>query len=368
MPKIKKLHFFRAVSPLSRPLADSTHQLKEIGFIILKLETDTGVTGESYLLSFNYSPFAIAGALEDIRAMAEGWEISATGEFIRHFERESEYFGLSGIHRWALGLVNIAMWDAWAKHLGQPVWRLFGVCHSRVPLYGSGGWISYSLDELISEVTGYVRRGFRAVKIKVGSPELSRDIERLTRVREAVGPSVAIMMDANQGMTALSAQALANAVRALQITWFEEPLPHTDFDGYATLRRGAGMAIAMGEREFDLVTLRKLIHRQAIDLWQPDILRLGSVEAWRESAALAHAHHIPVLPHYYKEYDVPLLMTVPNAFGAESFDWVDPLLSHPIRMENGFAYPTDRPGWGFTFKEQSLTELRVAVVSSGGRA
>jgi L-alanine-DL-glutamate epimerase-like enolase superfamily enzyme len=93
-------------------------------------------------------------------------------------------------------------------------------------------------------------------------------------------------------------------------------------------------------------------------LWQPDLLRLGSVEAWRDSAALAAAHNIPTLPHYYKEYDVPLLMTVPKAAGAESFDWVDDLITTPIRMRDGWAYPSDEPGWGFSFHSQFLREIR----------
>lgn len=357
MPKIKQVQFFKAVSPISRPIADSTHTISEIAFIVTRITLDNGVTGDAYLLSFHYSPQAIVGALKDIRELALGFEVSATGQFIHEFEKESEYFGRAGIHRWALGSINIAMWDAWGKTLGQPVWKLFGVCHERVPLYGSGGWISYSIEELLAEVTGYVKRGFRAVKIKVGSPELERDIERLTKVREAVGPNVNVMMDANQGMNVASALKLAEAVRGLRITWFEEPLPHTGFDGYAQLRKQAGISLAMGEREFDLVPLRELIRRDALDLWQPDILRLGSVEAWRASAALAHAHHIPVLPHYYKEYDVPLLMTVPNAFGSESFDWVDPIITHPIRMENGFAYPNTGAGWGFSFKDSFLKEI-----------
>jgi L-alanine-DL-glutamate epimerase-like enolase superfamily enzyme len=289
--------------------------------------------------------------------MAAGWEVNQTGAFTRHYEKESEYFGTKGLHRWALGSVNIAMWDAWAKTLGTPIWKMFGTYHQRVPLYGSGGWLSYSIPELLDEVTHYVKRGFRAVKIKVGSPELQNDIERLTRVREAVGPHVQIMMDANQGMNLATASQLAAAVRDLKITWFEEPLPNTDFAGYAQLRRVAGISLAMGEREFDLVALRELIANGGIDLWQPDILRLGSVEAWRASAALAEAHHIPVLPHYYKEYDVPLLMTIPNAHGSESFDWVDGLITHPIRMKDGFAYPNDGPGWGFSFKDDRLKEL-----------
>jgi L-alanine-DL-glutamate epimerase-like enolase superfamily enzyme len=355
--KIRQLQFFRAVSPLSRPIADSTHSIPEIAFIVTRLTLESGVTGEAYLLAFHYSQHAIAGALRDVAPMAVGWEVNQTGTFIRHFEKESEYFGTKGLHRWALGSINIAMWDAWAKTLGTPVWKMFGTHHACVPLYGSGGWLSYSIPELLDEVTRYVKRGFRAVKIKVGSPELQNDIERLTRVREAVGPHVQIMMDANQGMNLATASQLAAAVRELKITWFEEPLPNTDFAGYAQLRRVAGISLAMGEREFDLVALRELIANGGIDLWQPDILRLGSLEAWRASAALAEANHIPVLPHYYKEYDVPLLMTIPNAHGSESFDWVDGLITHPIRMKDGLAYPNEGPGWGFSFKDDRLKEL-----------
>ena len=357
MPKINNVHFFRVRAPLSRPIADSTHEIAEIAFIVGRIETDAGVTGEGYLLAFHYSPGAIAGALRDIREFARRWELSETGRFAMEFKRLSEYFGQAGINQWALGVLNLAMWDAWGKSLGQPVWRLFGVCRDRVPLYGSGGWISYSIDELLGEVSGYVRRGFRAVKIKVGSPDLERDVERLTRVRETVGASVNIMMDANQGMTVANALRLANAVRHLDISWFEEPIINTDFDGYAHLRQQAGISLAMGEREFGLVALRELALRHGLDLWQPDILRLGGVETWRESAAVAHAHDIPVLPHFYKEYDVPLLMTVPNAFGAESFDWVDPLITHPVRMEGGYAFASERPGWGFEFKPAGLIEI-----------
>jgi len=354
---IKSVTFFRATSPLSEPIADSTHVLREIAFVMTRIELHSGVLGEAYMLAFHYSPQAVVGALRDIRDFAVGFEVNQSGRFIREYEKESEYFGHPGIHRWALGSINIAMWDAWAKTLGQPIWRLFGVCHNRVPLYGSGGWLSYSLDELLAEVRGHVQRGFHAVKVKVGSPELERDVERLQRVREAVGPHVDVMMDANQGMTVAQAFQLAEAARPLRITWFEEPLPHADFEGYEQLRRQAGIALAMGEREFDTVALRELTRRNALDLWQPDILRLGGVEAWRASASLAHAHHLPVLPHFYKEYDVPLLITTPNALAAESFDWVDDLVTHPIRTKDGFALPNDGPGWGFSFKDDKLTEI-----------
>lgn len=354
---IKHLQFFRALSPLSRPIADATHQIDEIAFIVTRLTLAGGEVGESYLLAFHYSPAAIAGALRDVEGLAIGRDVSATGQFLRESNAAAEYFGQNGVHRWAQGAVNVAMWDAWARTLGQPVWRLLGVHRDRVPLYGSGGWLSYSIEELVDEVTRYAARGFRAVKIKVGSADAERDLERLRKVREAVGPDLRIMMDANQGLDLPAALRLARAAAGIGIHWFEEPLAHTDFDGYAQLRRQAGVSLAMGEREFDLVPLRELIRREALDLWQPDLLRLGSVEAWRDSAALAHAHHLPVLPHYYKEYDVPLLMTVPNAYGAESFDWIDPLLTRSIRMENGYAYPSPEPGWGFRFRDDALRPL-----------
>ena len=357
MPKIKRITYYKAVSTLSQPIADSTHQIPEIAFLVGRIQLDNGVTGDAYLLSFHYSPNAIFGALQDIAPLALGWNIDQTAEFLTHYEKESEYFGNVGLHRWASGLINTAMWDARGRTLNKPVWKLFDVHHDRVPLYGSGGWLSYSNEDLLKEATGYVKRGFKAVKIKVGSPDIQRDIERLNKVREAVGPNIRIMMDANQGMNVASSLQLAAAVRHLHITWFEEPLTRTDYDGYKKLRKEAGISIAMGEREFDTIALRELIARDALDLWQPDLLRLGSVEAWRASAALAQAHNIPVLPHYYKEYDVPLLMTVPNAYGAESFDWVDDLITHPIKMQDGFAYPNEGPGWGFSFKDNRLTEL-----------
>ena len=355
--RIRNVEFFRATSPLSRPIADATHSIDRIAFVVTRVELDSGVFGESNLLAFHYSPGAIAGALCDLAPLVIGWEVSATGKFVRTAAAESEYFGNVGLNRWAIGAINIAMWDAWGKTLDQPIWKILGTCRDEVPVYGSGGWLSLSPDELVAEVTGYARRGFRAVKIKVGSPELEADIERLARVREAVGPRVKVMMDANQGMNVPSALALARHVREFDIHWFEEPIVRTDFDGYEHLRRQAGISLAMGEREFDTTALRELIRRRALDLWQPDILRLGGVEGWRESALVANGHGLPVLPHYYKEYDVPLLCTIPDAYGSESFDWVDGLVDHPIVIRDGMARPLPGPGWGFTFKEEHLTPL-----------
>ncbi|MFD2720612.1 mandelate racemase/muconate lactonizing enzyme family protein [Hymenobacter monticola] len=357
MNKIKSFNVFTAKANLKKPISDATHTLTEISFLVLRITTETGVVGEAYLLSFQYSPLAIAGALKDAGNRVLGAEVSDTVKVFEHLNHANEYFGMEGINRWAQAAYNIAMWDAWCKILGQPIWKVLGTSRTEVPIYGSGGWISYSVEELIGEVSGYKARGFRAVKIKVGKPDWREDLERLRLVREAVGLDIGIMMDANQGMTVPNALALARAARELNIQWFEEPIAHDDYQGYQLLRTQAGISLAMGEREYSTLPLRELLQRNAIDIWQPDILRLGGVEAWRNSAALAGSFNIPVLPHYYKDYDIPLLCTIPNGAGAESFDWIDPLIDHPLEIVNGLARPHNRPGWGFGFKDAGLTEI-----------
>lgn len=357
MHTIKDFSIHKAKATLAKPISDATHTLSEISFIILRIQTDTGITGESYLLSFQYSPEAIAGAMKDAGNVIIGEAVNHTVRVFQHFNETNEYFGREGINRWAQAAFNIAMWDAWCKILGQPIWKALGTSRTSVPIYGSGGWLSYSIEELIEEVSNYKNRGFGAVKIKVGKPDWREDAERLGLVREAVGNGIQIMMDANQGMTVPNALRLAKKAAEMNVYWFEEPIDHTDFAGYQLLRNQAGISLAMGEREYSSLPLRELLQRNAIDIWQPDILRIGGVEAWRDSAALANAYNIPVLPHYYKDYDIPLLCTIPNGAGAESFDWIDPLIDYPLEIKNGMATPHDRPGWGFSFKDEVLSEI-----------
>lgn len=357
MQRIKNYKLYKAKAKLEKPISDATHTLHEISFLVLRIQIEQGVIGESYLLSFQYSPNAIIGAMKDHGERYIGAPVHETGHLFQSINGDNEYFGNEGINRWAQAAFNIAMWDAHCKILNAPIWKVLGTYKTAIPIYGSGGWISYTTDELIDEVINYVKRGFKAVKIKVGKPDWKEDLERLKLVRESVGPDIEIMMDANQGMSLTHAINLSYAARKIGITWFEEPINHANFEGYKTLKNKTGISLAMGEREYTTLPLRELTKRSALDIWQPDILRIGGVEAWRESAAIAHAYDIPVLPHYYKDYDIPLLCTIPNGVGAESFDWIDPLIDYPIEINNGMARPHNRPGWGFSFKDECLTEI-----------
>lgn len=359
--QIKDIKFYRAISSISKPIADSTHTISKIAFYIVELETAAGIKGQGYLLSFHYSPNAIEGALKDCCEFVRKGEykVYETVKIKSDWDMEAEYFGNTGLNTCAIAAVNVAMWDAWGHTVGQPIWKMLGAGVCKIPVYGSGGWISYSDEELLEEVLDYKGRGFTAVKIKVGHPDgIERDLQRLSICREKLGSGVKIMMDANQGMDVPSALKLAEAAKAIGIHWFEEPVSHTDIMGYALLRQKCGIALAMGEREYDCEALKRLIAENALDLWQPDIIRLGGVNEWKRSAELAICNKLPVLPHYYKDYDVPLLCTIPMAYGAESFDWIDGIIDNTMRIENGFAYPREGAGWGFRFREECLEEVK----------
>lgn len=355
--KIKSFKVFSSKSLLEKPISDSTHTLTEISFLIVRIYLHNGVIGEAYLLSFQYNRNAIIGALKDAGEHLVGRQVFEITKVLEEFEAENEYFGREGINQWAQAAYNIAMWDAWGKVLDQPIWKILGTAKTEIPVYGSGGWISYSEEELLDEVLTYKEKGFKAVKIKVGKPDWREDLERLKLVRGKVGAEIQIMMDANQGMSVANSLNLSSSVRELGITWFEEPTDTRDVEGYRILREKAGISIAMGEREYSLHTLQNLLNNNALDLWQPDILRIGGVERWRESAAMARVHNVSVLPHFYKEYDIPLLATIPNGFGSESFNWADSLIDKPLHIKNGIARPNEGPGWGFRFEDDKLTEI-----------
>ena len=358
--KIKELNLYRATSKISKPIADSTHTIDRIAFYVVEVISEQGVKGQGYLLSFHYSPNAIEGALKDLKkfVLDRDFCINETIKIKQQWEAESEYFGKPGINANAGAALNVALWDCWARTLDVPMWKIFGTNKTKIPVYGSGGWISYSEQELLDEVLGYKKRGFKAVKIKVGSGSVENDLHRLNTCRQALGSEVKIMMDANQGMKITEALELAEKAKSIGIQWFEEPVANTEFQSYQLLRNKCGIALAMGEREYDTQALKQLIHLNALDLWQPDLIRLGGVEGWRDSAALAEAYGLPVLPHYYKDYDVPLLCTIKQPYGAESFDWIDGIIDNQMHIENGFAYPREGSGWGFYFNDKDLIEVK----------
>lgn len=346
--------------PISPPIADSTHVLRFLDLILVEVHAG-GASGSSYMLSFDYAPALLKGIVDqELKRHLIGMNADNIHAIYEQNLQITEYIGREGLAMWGTAAIDVALWDLMARRLGVPVSLLFGVHSPAVPVYGSGGWISYSDEQLADEVSRYVARGFAGVKIKIGGNE-DRDVERVRAVRKAIGPDRKLMVDANQGLTLERALRLARRLEDYDLAWFEEPFPKEDLESYSRLAATTSIPLAAGEREFGIAPFRRLTAGRCISVVQPDLLRVGGVTGWRLVAGLAESQLLRVAPHFYREYDVHLAAAQPNLIAIESFDWLNELLEHPFEVRNGLAVVPDRPGFGVTFRKDAIREYRIAA-------
>jgi L-alanine-DL-glutamate epimerase-like enolase superfamily enzyme len=185
-----------------------------------------------------------------------------------------------------------------ARLLGLPLVRLLGAVRESVPVYGSGGFTSYSVGQLREQLGGWVAEGISRVKMKTGR-DPGADLERVRAAREAIGPAAELFVDANGALTRKQALAFAEAFAELGVTWFEEPVSSDDLDGLRLLRdrAPAGMAIAAGEYGYDLFYFRRMLEAGAVDVLQADATRCGGITDFLRVGALCEAAPVPLSAH-----------------------------------------------------------------------
>jgi len=224
-------------------------------------------------------------------------------------------FGRKGTAFCAISAVDIALWDLKAKIFGVPLYRLIGPYTDTVPIYGSGGWTSFTEAELVEEQCGYVERGIRRVKMKVAKDfgrNEAEDLRRVAAVRKAVGDDVEIYVDANNGFYAKQAIGIAPRLADLGVGWFEEPVLADDIAGLAAIARAITIPVATGEHEYTKYGFKELIAQGGADIVQPDVGRVGGVTEWLKVAHLAHAFNLPVAPHAVQLVHLHLACCTPN--------------------------------------------------------
>jgi D-galactarolactone cycloisomerase len=270
----------------------------------------------------------------------------------------------------ALSGVDTALWDLFGKRLGLPVYRLLGGgVRDRLPAYASGGWAPP--EHTAEELLGYREQGFRAIKIRVGGLDEPRfpqqSLERLRIGREALGPDVALMMDAHGALTVDRAIRFGRAAAELDITWFEEPVLATDdLPGLAEVRRAIPIPVATGESETTRFAFREIIDARAADILQPDVAVCGGLTEARRIAALAHAHGIALAPHVWGTAllwaaSLQLVAATPNCvlfeFCQAPFPLLYDLLTTPVRVDpDGLVSVPGGPGLGVELQPEA--ELR----------
>ena len=206
--------------------------------------------------------------------------------------------GRPGIVAAAISAVDIALWDLKARLLNLPLVTLLGRVRESAPIYGSGGFTSYSDKQLQDQLCGWVEQGITRVKMKVGR-DVAADITRVSAARAAIGHDTELFVDANGAYSRKQALQQAEKFADLGVSWFEEPVSSDDLAGLRLLRdrAPAGIDIAAGEYGYDSWYFRRMLEAGAVDVLQADATRCGGITGFLQAAVLCEAHHLPLSAH-----------------------------------------------------------------------
>lgn len=361
--KITGLRTAQVEVPFERPIRTAIHHIAGVNCVLVWLDTDAGVTGEAYMFAFGRRRTDVLEAMaKGLAPVVIGRDAADIQAIWQAMWADINFLGHKGITLFALSAIDAALWDIAGKAQGKSVARLLGRMREKVPAYASEGlWVSSSIDELQAEAKGLVAKGFRAVKMRFGKPRFEEDVERAAAVREAIGPGIALMADANQGLTVNHAIRLGRAIERYNLTWFEEPVPAYDLDGHARIAAALDTPIASGETEYAVPGFADMIARRSADILMPDLQRVGGISEFMKVGAMAQAAGIPVSPHIFTEQSLQLCGAIANVNYAEHMPWFVPLFRERMEMDaEGNLLIPDRPGLGFSFDPEAVARYRVA--------
>ena len=350
--------------------------------LVCRITTDDGIRG---IGEARGAPLALMAEVvnEGLRPLLLGEDAAGT-QYLRT-KIDTTLFDSNSVARrstWtrnallgAIAAVDLALWDVKAKAANLSICRLLGGVPHLVPAYCSAGFFidGQSLEAMAQETLDEVReRGFSATKIRVGRGAPEESAARVRAVREAVGPSVQIMVDANQAWTTDEAIAHAKAMEPYDLSWLEEPLPSPhrphrttkearDWDAETgKVAAATSIPIASGENHVTLAECRDLVDKGRLRYIQFDCIKNGGLTEFQKVAAYAEATGVALAPHHVPHFHVQIAAAYPHTAWVEAFDnakqhvaWLDLFPGYP-EVRDGHMQCHDRPGWGFEIDEAFL--------------
>lgn len=357
-PRITGLQTRLMTLPLSRPWGA---EAPDNHVIVTQVHTDAG-TGHGFSWTPTIGPQAVQALLDhDIADFVTGRAAEPEVLWDLLWKRLHEAGG-GGLTTIAMAGVDLALWDLLARNAGMPVAELLGRRRESAEVYGSGVNLHYTLEELVEQVQRWVAEGKQGVKIKVGRPDLAEDIERVAAVRQVLGPHRKLMIDANQRWDLPTTLRAVQALAPFDLEWLEEPIRADDLWAYRRLRKQSAVPIALGENVHNIYRFRDFIDAEAVDIIQPNIVRVGGITPFRRIAELARTHSIRVAPHLLPELSGQLALTTPEPVLVEdvedaAFGQLGALSgSSPVRISNGTLTAVGTPGLGMEFAERIQRE------------
>ena len=347
--------------PTEQPESDGTITWEATTLVLVEV-TGGGETG----LGYTYAAPAAARLVTDTLAGAVlGRDALDTGGAWQALVWSVRNIGRPGIASMAISAVDTALWDLKARLAGQPLFKLLGAVRESVMAYGSGGFTAFSIEEVCDQLGGWADDGFAAVKMKVGrDPDADR--ARVRAAREAIGDDVDLFVDANGAYGRKQALAFAEAYADLGVTWFEEPVWHTDLDGLRLCRGHfpAGMDVTMGEYGFEALDFRRLLEAGAVDVLQADATRCGGATGFLQADALCEAFEVPLSSHCGPSLHAHLGCAAKRFVHVEYFSdhaRIEHLLFDGTLTPQGGRLTPDpaRPGWGLDFKRADAERFVV---------
>jgi L-alanine-DL-glutamate epimerase-like enolase superfamily enzyme len=345
--------------PTDRPESDATLEWDSTTIVVVEL--DGG--GESGI-GYTYAPAAAAEVIRSLLApLLIGAEALAPPRSWAAMQRAVRNAGRRGLCAMAVAAADLALWDLRAKLLGLPLADAIGRFHEAIPAYGSGGFTSYTDAELAAQLGGWAEDGFERVKLKVGR-DPKRDPERLGVAREAIGPEVELMVDANGAFHRAEAARWAERYADYDVAYLEEPLSSDDLEGLHWLRDRlpAGMQLAAGEYASDLDELERLAG--CVEVLQGDVTRCGGVTNLLRADGLCRARQLRFSAHCAPQASAHLCCAMETALHVEYFHdhaRVESLLFDGALVPRGGRLQPDpaRPGLGIELKRADAEPFRT---------
>jgi L-alanine-DL-glutamate epimerase-like enolase superfamily enzyme len=337
--------------PTDRPESDGTLEWTKTTLVVVHVSAG-GLRG----LGYTYADVATARLVEDrLAEIVRGLDAMDVPGAWAKMVQNIRNLGRPGIASMAIAAVDAALWDLKARLLALPLATLLGRARDRVPVYGSGGFTSYTEAKLTEQLGGWASQGIPRVKMKVGR-DPAADLARVRAARRAIGPGTELFVDANGAYSRKQALGLADRFADEGVRWFEEPVSSDDLEGLRLVRdrAPAGMDVAAGEYGYDLFYFRRMLEAGAVDVLQADASRCG-ITGFLATAALCEARSLDLSGHCAPSLHLHPACAVQRLAHLEYFHdhvRIEQMLFDGVVMPTGGALVPDlgRPGMGLELR------------------